>query len=166
MENRFVDPRACRDLLEKLLTEEIGALTRLEGLLDKEHEFLVANSIDELERTGEQRQICVGVLVRVEDERRSLCRMMNVPADPAGLEKLITWCDPSRALKSRWASCADRAVRCRGLNDRNGALVTSRLKRVEGMLDVITGRANQPKVYGRQGGYTVSRRSEHAIATV
>lgn len=161
-----MDPSACRELLEKLLAEEVAALTRLEGLLDKEHGFLVANDIEELERAGDARQACVGILVRVEDERRSLCRMMNVPADPAGLEKLLTWCDPSRVLKTRWAACADRAARCRSLNDRNGALVTSRLKRVEGMLDVITGRANQPKVYGRKGGYDVSGRSDHVLATV
>ena len=161
-----MDPSACRELLEKLLAEEVAALTRLEGLLDKEHEFLVANDIEQLERAGDARQACVSVLVRVEDERRSLCRMMNVPADPAGLEKLLSWCDPSRALKSRWAACADRAARCRNLNDRNGALVSSRLKRVEGLLDVITGRANQPKVYARQGGYEISGRSEHVIATV
>jgi flagellar biosynthesis/type III secretory pathway chaperone len=166
MERRFVEPRACRELLEKLLTEEVGALTRLEGLLDREHEYLVANNIDAFERAGEERQNCVGVLVRVEDERRSLCRMMNLPADPAGLEKLIGWCDSSGALKKRWAACADRAIGCRGRNDRNGALVTSRLKRVEGMLNVITGRSKQPKVYGRQGGYAVSGRSEHVIATV
>ena len=161
-----MDSSACRELLERLLAEEVAALTRLEALLDKEHEFLVANDIEALERAGVDRQVCVGILVRVEDERRSLCRMMNVPADPAGLEKLITWCDSSRTLKTRWSACADRATRCRNLNDRNGALVTSRLKRVEGMLDVITGRASQPKVYGRQGGYEISGRSEHVIATV
>lgn len=161
-----MDSSACRELLERLLAEEVSALTRLEALLDKEHEFLVANDIEALERAGDDRQVCVGILVRVEDERRSLCRMMNVPADPAGLEKLINWCDSSRTLKTRWATCADRAMRCRNLNDRNGALVTLRLKRVEGMLDVITGRASQPKVYGRQGGYEISGRSEHVIATV
>ena len=161
-----MDARACRDTLEKLLNEEIATLARLQGLLDKEHEFLVANDIEELERAGVARQACVVVLVRVEEERRSLCRMMNLPTDPAGVEKLLAWCDPSGALKKRWASCADHAISCRALNDRNGALVTTRLKRVEGMLDVITGRANQPKVYGRQGGYEASGRSEHLLARV
>jgi hypothetical protein len=34
------------------------------------------------------------------------------------------------------------------------------------MLDVITGRANQPKVYARKGGYDISGRSDHVLATV
>ena len=157
---------ACREHLEKLLTEETGALARLEGLLDKEHEFLLANDIDELERAGEARQACVVDLVRIEDERRSLCRMMNVSADHLGLEKLFLWCDPSRSLKDRIAACGARAGRCRTLNDRNGALVTARLKRVEGVLGVITGRANQPKVYGRQGTYETVAPSVRLNATV
>lgn len=148
-----MNPSVCRDHLDKLFAEEAGALTRLEELLDKEHEHLLANDVDEFERVGEARQACVANLVRIEDERRSLCRMLNVSPDHLGLEKLFTWCDPSKQLQGRLAACSERAGRCRQLNDRNGALVTARLKRVEGLLGVITGRAGQPKVYGRLGTY-------------
>lgn len=161
-----MDPRVCREHLDKLLIEEASTLARLEELLDKEYEFLESNNIEELERAGEARQSCIMALVAVEDERRSLCRMMNISADAMGLDKLLNWCDPSRELKRRWAACADRAARCRSLNDRNGALVSARLKRVEGMLDVITGRANQPKMYGSKGGYEAPSRSDRVIATV
>lgn len=161
-----MDPKICHEHLEKLLVEETGTLARLEELLDKEHEFLLANDVDQLERAGEARQSCIIALVAIEDERRSLCRAMSVPADASGLDKLLAWCDPSHRLKARWAACADRAARCRNLNDRNGALVSARLKRVEGMLGVITGRANQPKVYGSKGGYESSGRGVHVIATV
>jgi len=161
-----VDPQVCREHLERLLLEEAGTLARLEELLDKEHEFLLANDIEKLERAGEERQSCIVALVAIEDERRSLCRMMNVPADAAGLEKLLNWCDPARGLKTRWAACAERAARCRSLNDRNGALVTARLKRVEGMLDVITGRSNEPKVYGSKGGYESPGRTDRVLARV
>jgi flagellar biosynthesis protein FlgN len=161
-----VDPGVCREHLEKLLAEETGALTQLETLLAREHELLIANDVDELERAGDARQACVGILVRVEDERRTLCRMMNVPADKTGLEKLLAWCDPSRTLHRRWAACGELAARCRDLNDRNGALVTARLKKTEGMLDVLTGRANQPKVYGRQGSFQTPVRTARVLATV
>ncbi len=161
-----MDPRICRDTLERLLVEEAGTLARLEELLDKEHEFLTNNDIEELEKAGEARQTCIAALIAVEDERRALCRMMNVSADAAGLDKLLNWCDPSRQLKSRWAACHQRAAHCRSLNDRNGALVTARLKRVEGMLGVITGRTNQPTVYGSKGGYETTTRSDRVIARV
>lgn len=162
----MMNPGVCKEHIGKLLAEEATALMRLEGLLDKEHEFLVANDVEELDRAGEARQACMGELMRVEDERRSLCRMMNMPTDVSGLERLMTWCDPSRTLQKRWAECATRAGRCRDLNDRNGALVAARLKRVEGLLDVLTGRSQQPKVYGRQGGYETSGRAARVLATV
>jgi flagellar biosynthesis/type III secretory pathway chaperone len=161
-----VDPGACREHLQKLLAEEFNALTQLETLLDREHELLLANDVDGLDHAGESRQVCVGALLRVEDERRSVCRMMNVPADVQGLEKLLRWCDPSNTLHRRLSDCAERATRCRELNDRNGALVTARLKKVEGMLDVLTGRANQPKVYGRQGMFQPQRANARVLASV
>lgn len=148
-----MDPSVCREHLEKLLIEEANVLEQLQGVLDHEHELLVANDIEAFERAGERRQGCIGELLRIDDERRSLCRMMNLPTDVSGLERLLAWCDSSGSLKKRWANCADRATACRTANDRNGALVTARMKKVEGMLDVITGRANDPKVYGKQGAY-------------
>jgi flagellar biosynthesis/type III secretory pathway chaperone len=159
-----VDPSVCREHLSKLIAEESQALARLEGLLDKEHEYLLANDIDSLDRAGEARQSCIAELVRIEDERRTLCRMHNVSADRFGLEQLLKWCDPTQSLQQRIADCAERAGRCRSLNERNGALVTARLKRVEGMLQVITGRGAPEKLYGRQGDFAVASRASNVLA--
>jgi flagellar biosynthesis/type III secretory pathway chaperone len=161
-----VDAAVCREHLAKLINEESKALVRLEGLLDQEHEYLEANDIEALDRAGEARQACIGDLIRVDDDRRTLCRMMNMPIDKTGLERMLKWCDPNQSLQPRIAECAERAGRCRNLNDRNGALVTARLKRVEGLLEVVTGRAGQPKVYGRQGGYETSARTANVLAKV
>ena len=161
-----MDPGVCREHLQKLLAEELNALTQLEALLDREHDLLVANDVDGLDAAGESRQACVGELLRVEDERRSLCRMMNVPTDAQGLERLLRWCDPSNTMQRRFGECAERAAKCRELNERNGALVTARLKKVEGMLDVLTGRANQPKVYGRQGMFQQPKATARVLASV
>ena len=161
-----MDPGVCREHLQKLLAEELNALTQLQALLDREHDLLVANDVDGLDAAGESRQVCVGELLRVEDERRSLCRMMNVPTDAQGLERLLRWCDPSNTMQRRFGECAERAARCRELNERNGALVTARLKKVEGMLDVLTGRANQPKVYGRQGMFQQPKANARVLASV
>jgi len=161
-----VDPVVCRDHLEKLIAEESGALEQLQQLLDREHELLVANDVDGLDRAGQARQNCVGVLMRIEDDRRALCRSLNVPSDMHGLDRILTWCDPAKKLRHRWAECGERAARCRAANDRNGALVTARLNRVQGMLDIVTGRADQPKVYGRQGGYQAPGRAGRSLASV
>ncbi len=161
-----MDSTVCREHLEKLLIEEANVLERLQGVLDHEHELLLANDVDGLERAGETRQTCIGNLLRIEDERRSLCRMLNLPEDVTGLERLLAWCDSSGTLKQRWADCAERAGRCRDANDRNGALVTARMKKVEGMIDILTGRANEPKTYGKQGGYTSTSRGSRLTVSV
>jgi len=161
-----MDAKLCRDHLEKLVGDELTALTQLEELLEREHTLLLNNDIEEFERAGEQRQACVTTLLRIEDERRNLCRLANVPADMHGLQQLLNWCDSARALQGRWADCAERAARCRNSNERNGALVSARLKRVEGLLETLTGRAQQPKIYAKQGGYQAAGRSAHVLARV
>lgn len=148
-----MDASLCRDHLERLLAEENGLLAQLETLLDLEHSVLNNNDVDALEQAGQVRQTCMGSLVRVEDERRSLCRMSGKTADQRGLEELLKWCDTKGSLQAHWAECATRATRCRDRNDRNGMIVTARLKRVEGMLNIITGRTQTPATYGRQGAY-------------
>jgi flagellar biosynthesis/type III secretory pathway chaperone len=161
-----VDPVVCRDTLDKLITEESGTLDRLHQLLEREHEFLVANDVDALERAGQERQNCIGALMRIDDDRKALCRALNVSADQQGLDRVLAWCDPSKQLRHRWKELGERADRCRAANDRNGALVTARMTRVQGMLDIVTGRAGQPKVYGRQGAFENQPRSGRVIVSV
>lgn len=161
-----MDPVVCRDTLDKLITEESNTLEQLHLLLDREHELLVTNDIDALERAGQARQNCIGTLIRIEDDRRALCRALNVPADMHGLDRVLAWCDPSKQLRRRWTEVGARADRCRTANDRNGALVTARMTRVQGMLDIVTGRAGQPKVYGRQGAFENQPRAGRVIVSV
>jgi flagellar biosynthesis/type III secretory pathway chaperone len=146
-----VDASLCREHLEKLLIEENDALTRLTQLLAVEHETIVANDVDALERTGTARQSCVGDLLRIEEERRSLCRMLNFAADPDGLDALLKWCDPKMSVRKRWQECLTLATQCRDLNERNGMLVAARLKRVEGLLSVVTGRSKEKNLYSAKG---------------
>ncbi len=149
-----MDPGACRETLATLISQENGALEELAKLLGREHAFLVANDVDGLEAAMAERQGCVGVIVRTEEERRSLCRMHGFAANLPGLEKLLAWCDSPGSLKPLWAECAKRGARCRELNDRNGALVNARLKRVETMLGALTGKPSEGNTYGRAGAYS------------
>lgn len=145
-----MDADLCRDHLGRLLTEESSALTQLAVLLDREHESLASGDIDAIEAAGTARQNCVGELLRIEDERRSLCRQLNYTVDAAGIDQLMSWCDPSRELRQRWAETLDLATQCRSRNQRNGTLVAAKLKRVEGLLSVVTGR-QKPGVYSAKG---------------
>jgi flagellar biosynthesis protein FlgN len=152
-----MDQEACREHLSKLVTEELDCLARLAELLEREHQILTANSVGALENAVKERQAYVGRIVRIEDERRSLCRMLGYSADPQGLERLLRWCDPSGSLNAHWAVCTTRAARCRESNDRNGALVNARLSRVQALLAVLTGRPAELKTYGRGASFATAR---------
>lgn len=147
-----MDATLCRDHLQRLLAEEAGALERLEALLEKEHGFITGDDIEALESTGAERDACIGTLLQIDAERLSMCRSTGRAGDKTGLLSLITWCDHQGMLHQRWQANAAGIRRTRTLNDRNGALVHNRLKRVEGMLDTLNGpQARNEKVYTARG---------------
>jgi flagellar biosynthesis/type III secretory pathway chaperone len=143
-----VDAALTRDHLARLLAEENGALAEFESLLDREHAALQGRNIDALEKLSDARQSSVTRMLKLEEERRSLCSMLGYETDLAGLARLIAWCDPRRSLIAAYDECATRARRCRDLNDRNGILVGAQMKRVEGLLGAITGSSSAPRAYG------------------
>jgi flagellar biosynthesis/type III secretory pathway chaperone len=152
-----VDAALTRDHLARLLTEENAALAEFESLLEREHSALRKRDIDSLESLSPARQSSLTRLLKLEDERRSVCSMLGYDTDLGGLARLIAWCDPRRSLAKAYDECSTRARRCRDLNDRNGILVGAQIKRVEGLLGAITGAA-APRAYGPRGvrGYGTS----------
>jgi flagellar biosynthesis/type III secretory pathway chaperone len=146
-----VDASLTRDTLARLLGEENAALGEFETLLEKEHGALKTRDIDALEALAEARQASVVKLLKVEEERRSLCSMLGFDTDLTGLAKLVAWCDPVGTLLARYEECSTRAKKCRELNDRNGVLVGAQIKRVEGLLGAMTGASAEPRGYSPKG---------------
>ena len=158
-----MDANLTREHLARLLAEENTALADFESLLDREHAALKSRDIDALEALADSRQDSVTRMLKLEDERRSMCGMHGYDTDLTGLAKLIAWCDPARTLMARYDECATRAKRCRDLNDRNGILVSAQMKRVEGLLGAITGTPahrsygpRQAAAYGGNAGQVIS----------
>lgn len=147
-----MDITLCREHLTRLLSEEASALQDLESILEREHQFIVGDDIEALDTTGSERNSCIGALLRIDADRLSLCRSTGRNADKAGLLSLINWCDHNGLLQARWKANAANIRHTRTLNDRNGALVNNRLKRVEVMLDTFNGsQAKDSKVYSARG---------------
>jgi flagella synthesis protein FlgN len=157
-----LDRSLCRDTVARLIAEETATLVQLERLLDREHATIMANDVEALALAGDERHACMAALLRIEDERRSLCRMLGAASDAAGLHQVLIWCDPGQSLRKAWEACAASANRCRERNDRNGALVAVRLKRVEGALGALTGETLS--TYGPRGFYQGTRGSR-VVAT-
>src|SRR5215475_661153 len=148
-----MDQAQCRAKLGGLMSDEKRALNELSTLLEREHGYLEANDVTSLEGATKERQQCVARIFRVDEERRSLCVTMGYSLDLKGLETLIRWCDPKGTLGAGWAECSAAALRCRQLNDRNGALVAARLKHVQARLGTLIEGRREPVTYGPRGAY-------------
>jgi flagellar biosynthesis/type III secretory pathway chaperone len=68
-----VDAALTRDTLGRLLAEENAALSEFETLLDREYGALSRRDIDELESLADTRQASILRLLKIEEERRSVC---------------------------------------------------------------------------------------------
>jgi flagellar biosynthesis/type III secretory pathway chaperone len=140
-----------RQALTRLLQEERRLLQQLETLLVNEKALLLQDDAPEiLEDAAHKRQECMVALLNLQDERHGVLRITGFSTDNAGLAALIKACDPERTLPPQWAECAEIAKRCRVLNDHNGALVTTRMRRIQGVLEMLTGARAQQIVSGRQ----------------
>jgi flagellar biosynthesis/type III secretory pathway chaperone len=151
-----MDPQNCREQMGRLIREETAALVELAVLLDREYAHLSAGDVDSLNTAMRERHQCVARILRVDDERRGLCRTLGRPHDLKGLEALLGWCDPQRALASAWAECTAAATRCRGLNDRNGALAGARLQNVQARLGMLLDGRRDSITYGPRGTCSVA----------
>ena len=122
------DPAHCREQLTTLMAEQNSRLATLEVLLVEEFALLQTRDAEALETAGTARQQCIGHILRIEDERRALCRATGRSDDPAGLHSLLAWCDPTGLLMPAMQEYRERTQRCREQNDRNGLLVNGRLQ--------------------------------------
>lgn len=146
-----MDPQTCRDQMERLIGEETAALGELAVLLEREYTHLQAGDAESLGGVMRERHLCVARILKVDDERRGLCRTLGRPHDLKGLEALLAWCDPHRSLAAAWSGCTAAAVKCRGLNDRNGALAGARLQNVQARLGTLIDGRRETVTYGPRG---------------
>jgi flagellar biosynthesis protein FlgN len=151
-----MDAQICREHMGRLIGEETTALGQLAVLLDREYAHLNDGDVEALTAAMRERHHCVARILKVDDERRSLCRTLGRPHDLKGLEALLTWCDPLGTLASAWAGCTAAAARCRGLNDRNGALAAARLQNVQARLGVLINGRRETVTYGPRGTCSVA----------
>ncbi|HEX6397802.1 MAG TPA: flagellar protein FlgN [Steroidobacteraceae bacterium] len=146
------DPTHCREQLTTLVAEANNLLATLEDLLSREHALLQARDAEGLENAGTARQLCIGQILRIEDDRRTLCREHGRGDDAAGLHNLLAWCDPTGLLWPAMQEYRERTRRCREQNDRNGILVNGRLQSDRAAVDGRTyGPGSDPgQGYGRK----------------
>jgi len=136
--------------LDHILAEENRLLSELEQLLQQETQSLQHDDLEAIQRIGSARHGCVELLTRLDGERADSCRMLSFGTGGGALQKLLQWADPSAQLQRRWQANLELARRCKEHNDRNGAIVSVKLGRVQRLLGKLRGTVPAP-VYGRKG---------------
>lgn len=149
----MADATICRERLGKLIAEETLALTELCGFLEREQQRLSSSDVTALEGAIRERQHSVSSVMRLDDERAALCRELGHSADASGFQALLRECDATGTLAAEWARCMAVAARCRVLNDRNGALVSARLRHVQARLAALIQGRGETVSYGPRGAY-------------
>jgi flagellar biosynthesis/type III secretory pathway chaperone len=145
-----VQPAEVYQHLDHILAEEGRLLAELEQLLQQETHSLQTDDLEAIRRIGSARHRCVEQLTRLDHERADSCRMLSFGTGGAALRQLLQWADPSERLQGRWQSNLELARRCKEHNERNGAIVSVKLSRVQRLLAKLRGAAPTP-VYGRKG---------------
>lgn len=151
-----MEPTVCCQQIGKLIAEEAAALAELTALLEREHQQLGGADPAALEGAVRERQRSAARVVRADEKRVALCRQLGRAGDARGLEDLMRWCDPGGTLAGEWAHCKAVAAKCRALNDRNGALVSARLKHVQARLATLVQSRGETVAYGPRGAYALS----------
>jgi flagellar biosynthesis/type III secretory pathway chaperone len=154
-----MDHLATRELASRLITDERALLERFELLLAREAAALTTDDVAVIEGAGAARQECSSALLRIDEERRHACQMLGFGAGRDAFERLLAACDPSGDLARRWQASRDLLLRCKEANDRNGAVVTAKLRRVEALLATLRGGDTGPRVYGAGGQQGPAARS-------
>jgi flagellar biosynthesis/type III secretory pathway chaperone len=154
-----MDHEATRELAARLIAEERDLLERFEHLLDREAAALRTDDVAAIEAAGADRQACSSALLRVDEERRQACRMLGYGDGRDAFERLLAACDPDGKLARRWESSREVLMRCKDANDRNGAVVTAKLRRVEALLVTLRGGDADTQVYAAGGQGRAAMRS-------
>ncbi|HTB66947.1 MAG TPA: flagellar protein FlgN [Steroidobacteraceae bacterium] len=151
-----MDQQTCRTKFARLIQEETAAMGELSVLLEREFTYLKDSQVEALGAAMRERQQCVVRILKVDDERRALCRALGRPFDLKGLQALIAWCDPQGTLLSAWEACTTAATQCRNLNDRNSAMAGARLQHVQARLGLLIEGRRETVTYGPRGTCSVA----------
>jgi flagellar biosynthesis/type III secretory pathway chaperone len=151
-----MDQQTCRTTFSRLIQEETAALSELAVLLEREFTYLKDSEVAALNDAMRERHQCVLRILKVDDERRELCRALGRPFDLKGLQGLISWCDPQGTLAAAWTTCTAAASQCRSLNDRNSAMAGARLQHVQARLGLLIEGRRETVTYGPRGTCSVA----------
>ncbi len=139
--------RDARRHLEDLLDREIEAARLLSTTLAAERSALTGTSPDAVEQKTVEKIQLLGMIERLENERRALCAESELGvsgnAGDANADRI------GSSVAERWRSLMELMAGCRTANEVNGYIIHVRQNQIRQLMDILRGAT--PVTYGPQG---------------
>lgn len=136
--------------LAKLMDREIAAAQQLLEALQRETQALGSDP-EALEAEAQRKQVLVGELEQLHQQRCALLAKAGCESSRAGMERFVSRFDLQGRLRGRWQQLLELTERCRDANLSNGAVVEISRLQLRQALAIIHGRSPQTVTYDASG---------------
>lgn len=157
-----MNPPAGPQLLAALVAER-SALLEFVALLEREQGMLVENLADQMTELAEQKSIDALNLNKLGETRRVLFQKILPQADADTIRAWLKTHNPQGL--SVWQETLSLAGRARQLNQTNGELIQTKLRRNQQMLAILSHAVNKANLYGPDGQTSFSPGSGRSLGS-
>lgn len=153
---------ASPQLLAALVAER-AALLEFVALLEREQGMLVENLADQMTDLAEKKSIDALNLNKLGETRRTLFQKILPQADADAIRVWLKTHDPQGL--SVWQETLSLAERAQQLNQTNGELIQTKLRRNQQMLAILSNAVNKANLYGPDGQTSFSPGSGRSLGS-
>jgi flagellar biosynthesis/type III secretory pathway chaperone len=132
--------------LEELLDREIETARALAGLLSEERTALTGNSPQDVEDKAADKMRLLGLMEKLEDERRALAAAAEQALPGARVPRGSSI---AATVAQRWRTLMEVIAGCRTANEINGYIINLRQGQITQLIGIVRGAS--PLTYTAQG---------------
>ncbi len=153
---------SCPQLLSAL-TAERAALLGFIALLEREQGMLVENLTDQLLELSEQKSTNALALNELTETRRALLQKSFPQLDAGAIRAWLEMHSPEGL--AMWQEILVLAEHAQQLNQTNGELIQTKLRRNQQLLTVLSNAVNKANLYGPDGQTSFSPGSGRSLGS-
>jgi flagellar biosynthesis protein FlgN len=148
-----------------LIATEAQAVADFIDLLEEEHRLLTENARERLEALTQRKLVCLKTLESVAHRRSEWLGRNGLGGEAEGVHSMLARLEASdSSVIDAWRGLMALAAKARAINQRNGALIQSKMHLSAQYLEILRNAGNRLAVYGADGK-TQASSSARPIAT-
>lgn len=148
------------DLFGRLMQQEIDCAERIGKVLNEERQALGGRDPEALERVTVAKQTLLKEMEQRVAAHEGFLSARRLPPGKAGTEQFLADLPQDSELPALWQRLQESAAQCRDENRVNGSIVALSRVRVQRALELLHGKPDNAKTYGREGETHASARSQ------